>query len=715
MPEYQFKINDQPVNLSQAKISLERLEVSWAHARELVFRQHKQHHLADYHQEDNVELLVDASTVFLGKIKARRLEGEVEEEFVQYRAMGLRELSQEVEIVDPVTGVPKVVFNAPFEDEENFHEDRAGKSVGEIVKWLFDSFHDQLVTAGVIDQEAPGYVESELQAMDMVPPMITFVEVTFDEALKALVQFAPDFAYLADPATRTYHFKRLSTLTEKTLTINLSGDALAANILKPSTRGRCTAYKITGVPSLNPTVAYLSNSELEKYWDEQLEGDWTLAKAFQPEKKDTGEPSGGSAQTLEDTSKSWTEDEWAGGTVYLFSQQGLVGISQARKVASNTSNTLVIEESFNPEPAPGMSYRVEKGVSPYRYVYSRFRIVDQNKRYIAREIPKGHFLDSMGFWRRVPAFQRKVVIGSGAGQEYFWITVSVRFFYNSGVILTRTPLYGGDAFTPGDADGADDVRLYYAYKGPGLAARYPASGFTGTAYTEAGIQREKTSHDPQFKLAAQQNDYQKLAQEMLAPLKDIIYAGSIPLRKLDWSLVNLGYLVNVAAKDDDGNPITTGFESIKAQLASCVYEFRKCLTRLELTTQLPPWEAKEELEIVKWLTFMQKRLQALELDRPLILTMSGELFHDDTTMEDGSEVADDGEVIQLTADSHIDIDPSDGKGIVAVACTLDDGENSIILIGEPDPQTGKEPITHVLYDSQLHGNTSPCNYAPRWQ
>jgi len=401
--------------------------------------------------------------------------------------------------------------------------------------------------------------------------------------------------------------------------------------------------------------------------------------------------------------------------VYLFSEQELGGISQARRVASNTSNTLVIEGTFNPEPAPGMSYRVEKGVSPYRYVYSRFRITEEARRQIAREIPKGYFADSMGFWRRVPAFQRKVVTGSGSGQEYFWLVVTVRFFYNSGVILTRAPLYSGDAFTPGEASGPDDVRLYYAYRGPGLAARYPASGFEGTAYSEAGVEREKVCHDPRFKVAAQQGDYGKLAQEMLAPLKDIVYAGGIPLRKLDWSLANLGYRVNVAAQDDEGSPITTGFESIRAQLASCTYEFPSGVTRLELSTRIPPWESREELDVVKWLSFMQKRVQALELDRPLVLTTSGEVFHDDTTAEDGSEVADEGEVIQLTAGAHIDIDPDDGKGIVEVACILGDGVNSIIVIGEPDPETGEEPITHTLYDYETHGGTSPCGYAPRWQ
>ncbi len=714
MPSYQLKINDEVVDLAQASISLERLTVSWANSREFILRQHKQHHQADYDQEDKMELLVDGTCVFLGKVKVRHLQGTVEEEFVEYRARGLREMSQEVAVVDTVTGLPKVVFNALPEDDENYNQELAGKTVGEIVQWLFDTFNAELMAAGVIAQGSSGYVADELEALSMVPPTVTFLELNFDDALTLLMQFAPDFSYLAYPDTKTYHWRRLSGLAEKTLTINLASDAVTANILRPSTRGRYTAYRIVGTPSLNPATAYLSNSELEKYWDENLEADWTLAKAFQPAQKDTGEPTGGSSQTLQDTSKSWSEDEWAGGTVYLFTNYGLMGVSQALKVSSNTSTTLVIEGAFNPAPAPGMSYRVEKGVSPYRYVYSRFRIVDENKRRIAKRIPQGYFSDSMGFWRRVPAFQRKVVLGTGQEQEFFWITVSVRFFYQSGVILTRAPLASGDAFTPGEAQGPDDVRLFYAYQGAGLSARYPASGYTGTAYTETGIERERRRYDPQFQLAEQQSDYEELAEELLKPLQDIIHWGEIPLRKLDWSLANLGYRVNVAAQDDEGGPINTGFEDIKAQLASVVYEFRPGLTVLRLTTQLPPWESDEELELLKQLTFLQKRADVLALNRPLLLMATGELFNDDTTMEDGSEVADEGDVLQLTAGEHVHLNPSDGKGIVEVVCTLDDGENDIIEIGDPDPGTGKEPITHVSYDQATHGNDTPCGYLPRW-
>ena len=749
MPTYQLKINGEVKDFETYAIALEFLETSWEASRRLVFSQKKQHHQADFDEEDKVELLLDGTTRFLGRIKDSDLVGEPGAESVRYIAFGLRESAKSVNVT-ALDGTPRVVFNAEIIDKEDYNEDFADKKVGEIIKWLICTFGGGLILADVLPvgtsttltadasagdnvelsvgsssgfaagdgialsrgtdtQEAAvitevsedtltvarleydhssedsvekpqgGYIQSELDALSIIPPKVVFFENHFDEALELIMRFQPGYAFQIYPETRVYHFLRVADLTQKTITYN-SPDRPLSSLLAPSTRGRYTAYKIVGGPQHTIETLFLSSGDLEEYWNHSLEADWTVDKAFAPDKYDSGTcTSSNGTNTLTDSSKNWQTDEWVGAIVRVKVSSN---IYQWREVTSNDATTLSVSPNWGADPT-GQPYELEKGYSAYRFVFSRYRIVDPAKRRIAMEILGPGALAPIVVYNinpRRPRFYRKWDTGTFST----WWEVPVTFLYASGIIITRFPIFTGDGTTPGAASAVEDVRLDYAYLGNPLVARYPATGYTGTAYTSAGIRREKVKHNETFIDPTDQAQYEELAQALLEPLKDIAYSGSLPLKKLDWSLVNLGYRINITAQDDSGEPITTGFEEIKSFLLGLKYEFFPQITTLNLSTAEGKF-AFADFTDLKEAMFWKNRVAELRRQQVGWLRLENYSIHISHIPDGGNEPAGG--------------QSGDGKEYFA-----------------QDPITlSADTFGHRNYSAGQDGNKSPCNYTPKWQ
>ncbi|MBI3811422.1 MAG: hypothetical protein HY283_04360 [Nitrospirae bacterium] len=79
--------------------------------------------------------------------------------------------------------------------------------------------------------------------------------------------------------------------------------------------------------------------------------------------EDSGTASGGGGNNLQDNSKSWTANEWAGGLVLI---TGGTGAGQLREVSSNSNNQLTTATRWvnNLQPANGSTYQVLSGYDP---------------------------------------------------------------------------------------------------------------------------------------------------------------------------------------------------------------------------------------------------------------------------------------------------------------------------------------------------------------
>ena len=500
MMSYTLTINDTGQDLAEQRLSLDSVKVSWSAPRVFRFVEHAAHIDASFEVEDDVLLSVDGAARFRGRIKRIDLEGVPNAERVVYTCLGLREPAKDVTVHDPTHNFPRVVFNAPQNDDD-YDATRSGETVGEIIAWLFDEHASHLRDAGVIAASpATGYDEDELDALDVVPSKVVFDSQDFDAALTDLISFQSGYRFIADPATQTFHFAEVAALPVKTVTYNSADKPLSA-ILKPSTEGRATAVKIYGPRRpINRTVK-LSDSGLTKHWDTDLESSWTWAKCFDPDNAET-----------------------------------------------------------------------------YGRVFRRFQITDSSKRRFAHALATPDALDDF------PTSFSPQVYRETTGDT--WARVPAEFDFDDGIFTLAQPATTGDEYAAGGAACASDICFVHAYLGTPLTARAPAEGYEGTAYTEPQnpVEVMRRFYDEHFVLAAHTARYEKVAAELLRAYKDIVYAGVVRLGVLDWSIADLGRRLNFTGRDDEGETITTGFESLGAMLQAVSYDFARGRTELDLST-----------------------------------------------------------------------------------------------------------------------------------
>jgi hypothetical protein len=283
---YVLYVNGTEQDLGERRVSLETLAVSWEAPAMLRFVQHAPHTEAAFGVEDRVALSVDGTVRFRGRVKRADCEGVPGRERVAYSCLGLRDAAGDVTARDPDHGFPRVAFNAPADDED-YEAARSGRTVGEMIAWLFDEHAAELRAAGVLDDApATGYVQAELDALDVVPPKVVLDSLDFEAALIELMRHQPGVRFRVDPDACTWHFVRIADLPETTVTYNSADKPLSA-LLAPSTEGRATAVEIVGpLRPVNDTIT-LSGGGLTKLWNAGYESDWTWSKCFDPAHDDT--------------------------------------------------------------------------------------------------------------------------------------------------------------------------------------------------------------------------------------------------------------------------------------------------------------------------------------------------------------------------------------------------------------------------------------------
>jgi len=626
---YALAVNDVGQDLSVNRISLESLDVSWSAPRSFRFVQNVPHTDAAYSVEDAVVLTADGTVRFRGRVKRVELEGVPNAEHVAYTCLGLRELAKDVAVHDPTHGFPRVVFNAPFDDDD-YDAARSGKTVGEIIKWLFDEHAAGLRAAAVVAAApATGYVQGELDDLDVVPPKVVFDSQDFDGAISDLMAFQSGRRFVADPDGQTFHFKKVSALSAKTITYNSSDRPLSA-VLRPSTEGRATAVRIYGpMRPVNETV-YLSTNGLTKLWNADFEADWSWPRCFDPANDDT-----------------------------------------------------------------------------YARVFRRFQITDSAKRRIAHTLAEPDALgeDSAAV---CPQVYRKTADGA-------WAWIPSMFDFPNGVILLAQPATVGDEYAEGNAACASDICLVYAYLGDPLSVRVPASGYTGTAYTEPGrpVEVAWLVYDENFVLSEQSAHYEKVAAELLDATKDIVRAGTVRLAKLDWSVADLDARLNFAGQDDDGDPVTTGFESLGAMMLGVTYDLARQRTELALSTDASafsngPPGAEARLRELETQARRGERYRALHRCAQAPTPRAGN--DGETGAGIGSRgvysLRRTGDSASLRVAGHVDIEAGDG---ITITRQVDETHNGFKLAA------GKRGEWYWFHASlQYPGTTAPMHAGPMY-
>lgn len=149
----------------------------------------------------------------------------------------------------------------------------------------------------------------------------------------------------------------------------------------------------------------------------------------------------------------------------------------------------------------------------------------------------------------------------------------------------------------GPGNGVDEpigFKFVYPRLTEPLTVRYPESGFEGTIESVAGIENELKQYDESLAVGKsygipvtttlRQNRYKKMARQIHDARKDLVYAGTITLEGLHYDFLKLNQRINIAAKTDDGDPLTTGLESVGAILTDCELDPEEFTTTLQFSS-----------------------------------------------------------------------------------------------------------------------------------
>ena len=274
---------------------------------------------------------------------------------------------------------------------------------------------------------------------------------------------------------------------------------------------------------------------------------------------------------------------------------------------------------------------------------NRYQVTDPDKRRIAHRLPQSIAVpfERMEYgspftfpymqtiaeyfaWTWWPTFMVRFP-ESEAGQTG-WLTAAPKHIdYDNGIVdfgdkylLRQNPNPSGTDHEPSGIadppfDSPADVRLVYATFTDPPSARWPASGFSGTAHSEAGISRVYRQYDEMLAVGYERGEaittaariaaFTEYAKRLHAQMKDVVYAGGCTLDGMAWDFARLDRKVNFAAVDEDGSTITTGWESVGCFVTDVEYDIENNLTTLQFSSDqleligIDPDQAKQQLKI----------------------------------------------------------------------------------------------------------------------
>lgn len=556
-----------PVDLDAENLSVGPYQMSLGRGATLDITQSVEHTSPTFGLGDEVRYeLDDGTTVFLGDVLSRDQAGNPGQETITYHCSGLRARARLVWAERD--GIPRLTYNLRQEDEER-DDAFVDMTVGEIIADLFDTHDTLLRDAGAAPAVGNIYTQNDLDAMTAVPGPLQLDTQNFDEAIQAVLRTQPQFRYVIDANTQRWTFFRPadSALATYTPTYNSTADPDSrplSSLVSPSLGdGRYTAVRIVGAREPTCITLYLSNNELTPLWDSSLENQWSTRVVNNIQ--DRGSVDSSTVTTITDTSKDWDPGWWVGARVIVWvtTDDQLVGT-----VTANTTDTLTIDGE-DMTGATGLVYQltfVDPRDNPMFLVFRYFQVTDTAKRRINRVISGAPGCESLA--GRCAQVRMGNQLPNG---EWSWSEVPAFFDWNNGIFWTRAPLinpFASNPFLPGQSQLADDVSLTYEYLGEPLTARSPSSGFSGTAFTLFGLQRELVRYEPSWKTVNNQTAWETVAAGYLETVQDVLWKGSVPSLGQEWGIRLLQRRVNIAEVDDSGASVTTGFESINAVLHS---------------------------------------------------------------------------------------------------------------------------------------------------
>lgn len=486
---------------------------------------------------------------------------------------------------------PERIYNAETTDGDYSRCAGTGMTVGEIIKDLIDTHKTRLAAEDALYSTASAdmYVQSELDQLTYVPPKVAFRETKFEDAVtRVLATMGKSWALFVDPVDGKWHCYNIrdgGTATD----IEIDTDDQVQDAISQSVDGCYTAVTLFGAIGAGEKIEKAkigfgtdgsgqTLGGLEKKWDTSLEpensGDWDLSKSLGERDYGTvtSHSSGGGTCTITMTGKDWDADFWIDGKI-KFPKLGKTEYT----ITDSTATQIEFSYSVEPDITDGSESFVLSLETDYSYVFRRFKITEST----ARDIMEGGTYSDEDCCPRlfVYGFYQNDPTQGLLSKQLVPVRIIDKDETDGPYILTQWPIYAKNPVSL-EYELRDNFSFIYCYRtdsgGTEVTARYPASGYTGTAYSAKGIEREKVIIVEEFNDESETADFTALAQELLKPYKDVRAWGNVRKHDIDYTFASLYILANVKREGETAK--VTG-----ATVTTVTYDYGALATRVDLT------------------------------------------------------------------------------------------------------------------------------------
>lgn len=535
------------------------------------------------------------------------------------------------EVVPVTGGRPRVVWNCKLDTDDDYATARSyNATVGEIIEALFTDHKEALKKefAGPADGSDP-FVAADLTPLTFKPQEKFAADgETLRPALTALLQqYYPTWRIRWEPGTRLWRFVDLKDAPEATLTLNdNTGDDVVLSF-EPhvSVEDRFTAVEIYG-----PSAMYQWDEYHEHpYTFTQLDGavtigatsivvdDGTIFPAIDP----LDDP-----DILPDNFTILIDGELCVVTAVTGTLPATLTLASA--LENNHSDNAIVSltaemtlRNGGLTDQSGTDYELEEwGAGEHVYGMYKLQITDEDRRQILRILKDAYNAPTPGMtsgnastgfdvittnyetavspvlmvkfpannmgdgkWQALDGWE----YSANDGRIYFGSIAQPRFLFRYN---PNPPLR--DGLTGPHVEEPDDVQLVWCSPANPLKVRYPTSGFAGTAYTLYNVEKVQRfsdemlalnyERDPLLTSSDRLTHFTTLAQQKHAQLCDVVFAGVAILSGMRWDYLALAKRINVAAVDQDGEELETGWEAAKAWLTEVTFDPTENKTTLVL-------------------------------------------------------------------------------------------------------------------------------------
>lgn len=563
---------------------------------------------------DTIELTVDGTPRFTGKVVSHHSSRSNGVLSVSYRCLDQRDQVDKIVIQNPNSLTGEIVFNLPTTDPE-YLSDMDGFTLGQIIAYLLDAHATALTAAGITS-----YNTGDLSALTDVPPEpVRCRGRLWSQICDLVTTYANQCSPFITPGGE---IRVVDVLAFTPVTLTLDADPIEYPQWSRNTAGCASRVVYRGGPNIDAAYVDLVSETLVEYFSSGDKTAWSLNDFSQPgNAADAGLINSMTSTVLTvesaDPDVFWSTNFLSGIDAEIWAFDPLngstIGFSENRKITACTALTAGGTSDITVDRPFDNSYTNYQIIGNATASGSdTWRLYQLTNTYVGGHLVKNFcraypWVTGGSLVSMVSTPVASIVNSDGVEVPAFFEIIpslnSVRFTKPT-VQAFGTPakLVTGGATTDGIPA---NIRVLVPFSRGPLEAVYPPNDtggnpqFNGTLYTVDDIARTEVRNAPQWVDVRDQAKFNLMAEQLWKCISNTEVSGSLVYYGLYSAGLNLGQKLNVAQADG----VVIGLESVNAPVRSVTLAYSGAAgytTTLNFSTKLRPWSGESLYQPQSW-------------------------------------------------------------------------------------------------------------------